>query len=306
MRTDTQVAHAAIHPFTATDTPVTFQRYYEEAGPDYAAWSPAFNMHFGFFRAGMNPFARERMLEQMNAEILARLAPASSAPRLLDMGCGLSATLRSLSRRLPKADLTGVTLVPWQLAQGTILNQTGPEATAQTAHIQLQLADYEHTGLPGASFDGVYALESSCYAHAANKSAFLAEAHRLLKPGARLVIADGFLSRPDGLIGPQKRICRLLCDCWVIETLGEIDAVRAELERLGFTNICVEPIQARVTFSVLQVPWVTFKFLIQEVLLGSRKMSRARWNNLLAPILLPFVGKPFGPMAYFLVTATKR
>jgi len=24
-----------------------FQRYYEEAGPDYAAWSREFNMHFG-------------------------------------------------------------------------------------------------------------------------------------------------------------------------------------------------------------------------------------------------------------------
>ena len=38
---------------------VSFQRYYEEAGPDYAAWSPHFNMHFGFFRWGMNPFNRE-------------------------------------------------------------------------------------------------------------------------------------------------------------------------------------------------------------------------------------------------------
>ena len=37
-------------------------RYYEEAGMDYAAWSPAFNMHFGWWRRGMNPFRREPML----------------------------------------------------------------------------------------------------------------------------------------------------------------------------------------------------------------------------------------------------
>jgi len=42
-------------PFSAT---------YAEAGPDYASWSAAFNMHFGFFRWGMNPFNREAMLEQ--------------------------------------------------------------------------------------------------------------------------------------------------------------------------------------------------------------------------------------------------
>jgi hypothetical protein len=33
----------------------SFQRYYEEAGPDYAAWSPYFNMHFGYFHWGHEP-----------------------------------------------------------------------------------------------------------------------------------------------------------------------------------------------------------------------------------------------------------
>ena len=47
---------------------------------------------------------------------------------------------------------------------------------------------------PSASYDGVYALESSCHAHGADKGALLAEAYRLLRPGGRLVVADGFLS----------------------------------------------------------------------------------------------------------------
>ena len=59
-------------PAPAVDR-ANFQRYYEEAGPDYAAWSAHFNMHFGFFRWGMNPLKREAMLEQMNKEILSRL-----------------------------------------------------------------------------------------------------------------------------------------------------------------------------------------------------------------------------------------
>jgi hypothetical protein len=50
----------------------SFQRYYEEAGPDYAAWSANFNMHFGYFRWGMNPFDREAMLEEMNRQIFDR------------------------------------------------------------------------------------------------------------------------------------------------------------------------------------------------------------------------------------------
>ena len=279
----------------------SFQRYYEEAGPDYAAWSPHFNMHFGFFRWGMNPLNREAMLDQMNQEIQQRLhLTGDSHARVLDMGCGLGATLRSFARRLPHADLNGITLVPWQLEQGRQLN----DSSLVSKQITLSLGDYENTTQLPQSFDAVYAVESSCYAHGANKSAFLREAHRLLRPGGRIVVADGFLG-PGKLQGPQIPLYRKLCECWVIDTLGEIEPFTRELNRLGFCDVVVEQLQARVTPSVFHVPWVTLKFLITSVLFGSRKMTRARWNNILAPVLLPFVGFPVGPMAYYIVSATR-
>ncbi len=280
---------------------MTFQRYYEEAGPDYAAWSPNFNMHFGFFRWGMNPFRREAMLEQMNREVFDRLHLADlPRPRVLDMGCGLGATLRSFARRHLQAELHGITLVPWQREQGRILNQSCPEGE----RIALTLGDYEHTSEPAESFDAVYALESSCYARGANKSAFLEEVRRLLRPGGRIVVADGFLG-PGKLRGPQKPVCKRLLDCWVIDTLGEIEPFHRELERLGFTGIVVEQVQFRVAPSVVHVPWVTLKFLLTAVVFGRRKMTRARWNNVLAPVLLPFVGYPIGPMAYYILSGTR-
>ena len=283
---------------TASDR---FQRYYEEAGPDYAAWSLRFNMHFGFFRWGMNPFKREAMLEQMNLEVLRRLQlDRKSKVRVLDMGCGLGASLRSFARRLPNAELHGITLVPWQFEEGSYLNK----CCTDCGFIQLLLGNYEHTGQPSASYDAVYAIESSCYGAGANKSAFLQEAHRLLRPGGRIVVADGFLG-PGKLRGPQRAIYRKLCQCWVIDTLGEVDLFTRELVRVGFRDIMVERAQSRVTPSFLHVPWVTLKFLFTTVALGRRKMTRARWNNVLAPILLPFVGFPIGPMAYYIISATR-
>ena len=282
--------------------PVTFQRYYADAGPDYAAWSPNFNMHFGYFRRGLNPFRLEPMLEQMNREILIRLhLDPNASTRILDMGCGVGATLRSLARQLPLADLTGITLVPWQIERSTQLNNDSPNAD----RIHLVLGDYEHTPFPSASFNAAYALESSCYAHAPDKSAFLSEAYRLLRPGGRLAVADGRLLRASSRRGLQSSIYRKLCECWVIETLGELAPFTQELERLGFRDILIEHLQYRVAPSVFHVPWVTLKFLLNDVLFGSRKMSRARWNNILAPILLPFVSHPIGPMTYCLITATK-
>jgi ubiquinone/menaquinone biosynthesis C-methylase UbiE len=289
----------------AAEDRASFQRYYEEAGPDYAAWSPSFNMHFGFFRWGMNPFRREAMLEQMNVEILRRLGiddafSQLNSLRILDMGCGLGATLRSFADRLPQADLHGITLVPWQLEQGRLLNQSCPQADRVT----LALGDYEHTDFPSSSFDAVYAIESSCYSRGASKSAILREAHRLLRPGGRIAIADGFLG-PGKLRGPQKSLYRKLCECWVIDTFGEVEAFVREMERIGFRDIVVEQSVVRLIPSVLHVPWVTLKFLLSSVVFGNRKMTRARWNNVLAPILLPFVGYPVGPVSYYIISATR-
>ncbi len=292
---------------------ISLEQYYREAGPDYGAWSREFNMHFGYYRTRINPLRREAMLEQMNAEVLARLNVNHIAePQLLDLGCGLGATLRSFARRVPQASLLGITMVPWQVENARALNQ----AAGCGARVRVVEGDYEDTVLPSASFDGVYALESSCHAHGPDKAALLAEAHRLLRPGGRLVISDGFLAndrfndaRFDNARfanGLQHRIYRKLCECWVIEQLAQLDLFKARLEKLGFTDITVENLQMRVAPSIAHIPWVTLRFLLTDVVFGKARMTRARWNNVLAPVLLPFVSAPIGPMIYCMITATKR
>lgn len=282
---------------------IGLEQYYREAGPDYAAWSREFNMHFGYYRAGANPLRRESMLEQMNVEVLARLGVADIAePRLLDLGCGLGATLRSFARRLPHARLLGLTRVPWQVERALALN----EAAGCGERVRVIEGDYENTILPGSSYDGAYAIESSCYAHGADKGALLTEAHRLLRPGGRLVVVDGFLGGGGFSNALQQRIYHKLCECWVIEEFGQLRPFAARLDQLGFADIIVERLQWRVAPSVAHIPWVTLKFLLKDVISGKRKMTRARWNNVLAPVLLPLVNWPIGPMIYCMLTATKR
>jgi len=282
---------------------IGLEQYYSEAGPDYAAWSREFNMHFGYYRAGANPLDRESMLEQMNAEVLARLHLDDVAePRLLDLGCGLGATLRSFAHRLPSARLLGLTRVPWQVEQAHALN----EAAGCGQRVRVIEGDYEHTILPRGSYDGVYALESSCHAHGADKGALLAEAHGLLRPGGRLVVADGFLEGDQSRSALQQRIYLKLCECWVIEEVSQLHLFTARLEQLGFEEITVEHLQLRVAPSVAHIPWVALKFLLTDVVSGKRKMTRARWNNVLAPVLLPLVSAPLGPMTYCMIAAKKR
>ena len=47
--------------------------YYSQAGMDYEPWSRQFNMHFGYYRFGLNPFNRERMLDEMNHQVINQL-----------------------------------------------------------------------------------------------------------------------------------------------------------------------------------------------------------------------------------------
>ena len=83
--------------------PVPLVRYYSETGLDYGAWSRDFNMHFGYYLAGRNPFAREPMLREMTRQVIARLElPAGRRGRLIDLVCGLGASARTATRERPE------------------------------------------------------------------------------------------------------------------------------------------------------------------------------------------------------------
>jgi hypothetical protein len=74
---------------------------------------------------------------------------------------------------------------------------------------------------------------------------------------------------------------------------------------MAFSRVIGLPVHCSVAPSVAHIPWVTIKFLLTDVVFGKRKMTRARWNNVFAPVLLPIVSAPLGPMTYCRITATK-
>lgn len=276
-------------------------QYYSEAGQDYSAWSPAFNMHFGYWKRWMNPFRLEPMLESMNAEILKRVLPHNEPAHLLDAGCGLGATARHVARN-SKASVRGITIVPWQVENASLLT-----ARAELSErVRFELRDYRNTGLKDASFDGVYALESSCYAGGADKSDFIQESYRLLRPGGRLVVADGFLSRTDS---PGNALYRRCLDgmhrCWAIDTFAHRDAFHKALSGAGFTDIVLEKASFRIAPSVLFIPLVTARFFLKEVLWKRRRLTHWQLDNALAPLLGLAAGLHMHRFSYCIFTARR-
>ncbi|MFM9921472.1 methyltransferase domain-containing protein [Variovorax sp. H27-G14] len=291
----------------AAVTPQDTQHYFTEVAADYSAWSPSYNMHFGYWRLGLNPLRREGMLVEMNRVIGRALqlnsAPADATQRccVLDLGCGAGATARTLVGDDPSLYAITVTNVAVQNRIAAKLDAAAGVAD-RMAHIE---ADYTRTGLPAAQADGAWAVESACYAGGTDKADFIREAARLLKPGARLAVVDGFLLRrtPGRMAG---RLHRLWADSWAVPTLAVRDDFIAALRAHGFEDIEVRSLRWRVAPSALHIPVLATRFTLAELWKARGKLGPWRRKHIVASYCALALGMFWRDFDYCMVTATRR
>ncbi|MGH1486881.1 MAG: SAM-dependent methyltransferase [Cellvibrionaceae bacterium] len=274
--------------------------YYSQAGMDYQPWSRNLNMHFGYFKLGVNPCDREALLNEMNAQVCQRLDLESIQKNtVIDLGCGVGATARYFAKQYSLSSVYGITIVPWQIEQAESMTQMAD----LSSRIHYQLEDYTQTTYADNTFSGAYAIESSCYDNGLNKARFLKETYRLLKPGAKLVVADGFRKSNKGNMifeFAYKHVCK----GWSLETFGHIDAFVQEMEKIGFKEVKVEDVSWRIAPSVLHVPWISIKYLFTHLL--SKKGNKTfQWLHFVAPMMGLIVGLHRPHYGYYLVTARK-
>ena len=155
------------HPSNAASVAV----HYDELDPAYRRiWGD--HVHHGYWREGHEtPEQAAAALVKLVEQKLA-LQPGL---RLCDIGCGYGATAADLLTR-HHVSIVGLTLSP---AQHRIAKDRSPDFSCL-------LRDWLDNGLPSASFDRAYAIESS--EHMVDKARFFTEARRILRPGGRLVV----------------------------------------------------------------------------------------------------------------------
>jgi MPBQ/MSBQ methyltransferase len=276
--------------------------FYEEAGMDYEHWSKGFNMHLGFYRRGINPFDREKMLEQLNLEVAGRLHLNSKKPAfLIDLGCGMGAIARSVARNYSNAIIKGITIAPSQVKIASDLNAD------ENVQNQIEILRGDYTALPfdDGSVDGVWAVESACYAEGSAKEDLIGDMARVLKPGGRFVVTDCFIKQPEKKLNAIVQRCySSACKNWALSEMPTLDHFVAALERHGFRDVSVEDISWRAAPSLAHAPFAVLTFIVKKMLAGE-PLKQQSINNLKASLLALVLGSNRSKFSYCIISGTK-
>lgn len=184
------------------------------------------SMHYGFWESGTK--SRQQAMMQENDAVIF-YGNIRKGMHVLDAGCGVGGTAIHIAKQTG-AQVVGITLDPAQVHEA----QRNARTHTVGHVVDVAVMDFERMTFPDATFDIVYAVESIVYAK--NKSLFLNEAYRVLKPGGRLVIADGYASRLPKTAEEQV-IYKNLQWGFCLPPVITGDTMTREIQSVGFIRV---------------------------------------------------------------------
>lgn len=279
--------------------------YYNESEIDYRVWSVEGYRHFGYWQMGIWPWQRRRMLEAMNDVLFKQLGVANlKSGNIGDLGCGTAAVARYGCDHLPHLGWHAITISREQAAQGQAKFEEARRLHAEdrTGMDSVHHGDYHVLPWPDEFLDAAFYFESLC--HSTEPEVALREAVRVLKPGGKLVIADGFLNHP---LGNTSRWFRWLhnevAHNWAVPSFHEAALVADWLEATGLKLVKQRELGWRVAVSASHsVPLVVMH---TAKLLFRGKSTAWQWKHLRASALAMLLGMQRKNFGYYLFTLQK-
>ena len=195
------------------------------------------HMHHGYYgRNGNYRIDRRQAQIELIEELLlwADCYQDNPPQNIIDVGCGIGgSTLHLVQKFGSKA--TGITLSPVQASRA---KERAAEAGLDS-RVQFEVANALEMPFEDNSFDLVWSLESG--EHMPDKTKFLQECYRVLKPGGKMIFATWCHRETSSLAGELtadetahlKEIYRVYCLPYVIS----LSEYRAIAQNCGFQNI---------------------------------------------------------------------
>jgi len=272
-------------------------RYYDQTRFDYnVAWLNRDNLavHFGFY--DRQHTRHDTALANTN-RVLANIAGIKEGEQVLDAGCGRGGSALWLASHR-KANTTGISPVESQIVEA---RQHAKEWKMEQ-RAQFVVGDYCQTPFPNQSFDVVWGCESVC--HANDKSCFYQEAHRLLKPGGRLILAEYVREkRPFSKKGEQQ-LMRWL-NRWAIPDIDTTAEHEQHALQAGFESFRAEDYTRYTWISLKNLYKIAKRWLWADyILYGLGIRRRSQHHNILGSIA-QYRALRNGLWYYAVIVATK-
>jgi cyclopropane fatty-acyl-phospholipid synthase-like methyltransferase len=197
------------------------RRYYDNNTPAFGRLGQGgAAIHRGVWGPGVS--TRAAAFHYVDELLLGTLPPDAGKPTIVDLGCGMGASLLYLAGRI---DMTGegITISPLQAARATaLIAEAGADARVRCREGDfLSLPD----DLAGRA-DLTFSIEA--FVHSPDADGYFREAARTLRPGGKLVICDDFLT--SAVPPAEGRAARRLEEFrtgWRVGSLLAVDQVRA-------------------------------------------------------------------------------
>ena len=174
--------------------------------------------NFGYWGTGAKSQreASDALVDQLVARI------ANKTGRVLDVACGLGGSTKRLMQTYPPEMITGINISDAHIA----------DARAVAPGCTFQVMDATKLDFPDNHFDAVLCIEAA--SHFDTRDKFFLEAHRVLKPGGSLVLADYlfYTSMINTLLSQFGQVPRA-------NLVGSITDYSAHLAAAGFVSIDV-------------------------------------------------------------------
>jgi SAM-dependent methyltransferase len=255
---------------------IDYYRDTENAYKDSWDLNSSLSIHYGYWDKKVRSFPQS--LLRMN-EVMMEAAMIKLTDKVLDAGCGVGGSSIFLASTT-SCQVTGISLSERQIEQAKANSMQKEVGTL----VDFKVMDFCATDFPDASFDVVWGCESICYSE--DKQQFVKEAWRLLKPGGRLVVADGFVTMSEY---NERPVIRKWLDGWQVKNLASPKRFENLLGLHGFVNIEFRNISKYVAHSSrrllkyyflakLYLLWKTLTFSNRSTVM-QRKNIKACWHQ---------------------------
>lgn len=206
------------------------EKYYTTMVPYYYLfWSDkrSLGIHYGLWDGGAQNHS-EALIHQYR--VIAETLGITPSDQVLDAGCGYGGGAIWIAEHYG-ATCTGITLSSKQVREAA-RNAHRRGVSQKTRFLEM---DYTQTTFPDNTFHHVFGIESFCHSYPDSTQLFR-EMYRILKPGGKLFMSDGFRLRE-----PQSREEELqlkdFCRGWCLSGMNTPAQTRAALDAAGFCDI---------------------------------------------------------------------